>query len=95
MQGPGWRYGVEAETSPRDSQTLTRWLQLKQRDGGVAGVILVLGDTRQARRFLREAGELLGAAFPVPGLRALELLGAGVDPGGSAIVTLSAPRSRR
>ncbi len=37
IQGPGWRYGVEAETAPRDSQSLARRLSLKQRDGARDG----------------------------------------------------------
>jgi hypothetical protein len=85
---PDCRYGIEAETSPRDSQALTRRVQLKMRDGGVDGVILLLPRTRQTREFIERGAGTLGPAFPVAGSRALELLGAGVDPGGSAIVTL-------
>src|SRR4051794_39747901 len=47
-----WRYGVEAETRPSDGQDLTRRLMLKQRDGGLDGVLLVLPDTRTTRAFL-------------------------------------------
>jgi transcriptional regulator with XRE-family HTH domain len=88
VRGPGWRYGAEAETHPTDGQGLARRLQLKARDGDVDGVILVLPSTRHTRSFLAAAGDLLAPAFPVPGPRALELLRAGVDPGGSAIVVL-------
>lgn len=84
----GWRYGVEAETHPTDGQALGRRLELKRRDGGADGIILVLPDTRHVRLFLAAAGDLLRPAFPVPGRRALELLAAGVDPGGSAIVVI-------
>ena len=83
-----WRYGVEAETAPRDSQSVARRVQLKQRDGQVDGVLLVLRRTVQTRRFLAEAGGHLRDLFPVDGLRALELLRAGVDPGGNAIIVL-------
>lgn len=89
IRGPSWRYGVEAETAPRDAQALTRRLGLKQRDGDVDGVILLLRSTVQTRRFLLEAGDLLNDAYPVPGLRALELLRAGVDPGGGSVIVLS------
>jgi hypothetical protein len=54
----------------------------------VDGVILVLPNTRRTRIFLQEAGVLLAGSHPVDGARALELLGAGVSPGGSAIVVI-------
>lgn len=86
ISGPGWRYGVEAETSPRDAQALNRRLQLKARDGGVDGVLLVLRDNRSGRAFSRQAAVELGPTFPRSGARVLELLRAGIDPGGSAVV---------
>lgn len=88
VSGHGWRYGVEAETAPRDSQSIARRTQLKQRDAQVEGVLLVLRRTVQTRRFLAEAAGHLRDAFPMDGVRALELLHAGVDPGGSAVVVL-------
>jgi hypothetical protein len=88
IRGRGWRYGVEAETHPTDAQALGRRLELKRLDGDVDGVILVLPATRHTRTFLRLAGDLLRPNFPIAGSRALELLGAGVDPGGSAIVVI-------
>jgi transcriptional regulator with XRE-family HTH domain len=84
--GSVWRYGVEAETSPRDSQALVRRLNAKARDGAVDGVILVLPRTRRSREFLAAGNETLRPSVPVDGRRALELLAARVDPGGSAIV---------
>jgi hypothetical protein len=54
----------------------------------VDGVILVLPNTRRTRIFLQEAGVLLAGSHAVDGVRALELLGAGVSPGGSAIVVI-------
>lgn len=86
--GSDWRYGVEAETSPRDSQALVRRLNAKVRDGAVDGVILVLPRTRRSREFLDAAGETLRPNFPIDGRRALELLAARVDPGGNAIVVV-------
>jgi hypothetical protein len=65
-----------------------RRIALKQRDGHVDGVLLVLRDSRQVRLFLREIEGVIGSTFPVPGPRALELLGVGADPGGSAIIVL-------
>lgn len=63
-----------------------RRLQLKRRDGGVDGVLLVLPDTRTARAFVRAAEPTLRGFFSIPGYRAIELLQAGADPGGNAIV---------
>ena len=84
---PPIRCGVEAETRPTDEQALTRKLALKRRDGLVDRLILVVPDTRHNREFYRIATGLK-ASFPVPGGRALELLNAGTDPGGDAIVLL-------
>jgi transcriptional regulator with XRE-family HTH domain len=84
------RYGIEAETSPRDSQALARRLNAKERDGDVDGVIVVVPRTRASREFVAGGAGTLDASFPVAGGRALELLRAGVDPGGSSIVMLDA-----
>jgi transcriptional regulator with XRE-family HTH domain len=86
--GGGWRCGVEAETRPRDMQALERRVAIKQRDGDVDHVILLLLDSRSNRALLREHGDLLQERFPVPGKRALELLGAGRSPGGNSLVRL-------
>jgi hypothetical protein len=86
--GRGWRCGVEAETRPRDIQALERRVALKQRDGDVDHVVLLLLDSRSNRALLREHGDLLQERFPVPGRRALELLGAGRSPGGNTLVLL-------
>lgn len=88
---PTWRFGVEAETAPRDAQALDRRIHLKVRDGDVAGVILLLPDTRAVRSFVRGAQASLTASYPVPGRRALELLRAGLNPGGSAVVIIRVP----
>ena len=82
------RGAVEAETGPRDVQALERKLALKQRDGDVDWLILLLADTRRNRAFLAGAGAGLRSRFPLDGTRALELLGAGVDPGQNALVLL-------
>lgn len=88
VRGTDWRYGAEAETHPTDGQALARRLELKVRDGGVDGVLLIVPATRHVRAFLAAAGDLLDPVFPIAGRRALELLRAGVDPGGNAIVVL-------
>lgn len=93
VRGPSFRFGVEAETAPRDAQALTRRILTKARDGEVDGVILLVRATLQTRRFLAEAGDWLTGSFPMDGGRALELLAAGVTPGGNAVVVLP-PRRR-
>jgi len=84
----GVRGAIEAETRPRDVQALERRLALKQRDGGVDWLILLLADTRHNRTFLAGPGSSLRTRFPLDGRRALELLAAGVDPGQNAIILL-------
>ncbi|HEY8636143.1 MAG TPA: helix-turn-helix domain-containing protein [Candidatus Limnocylindrales bacterium] len=88
MRALDWRYGVEAETAPRDGQATLRRVALKQRDGQVDGVVLLVRDTAQTRAFLREIQPVVGATFPISGMRAQELLRVGANPGGSAIVVL-------
>lgn len=88
VSGRDWLYGVEAEMHPIDGQATARRLSLKARDGGANGLILLLPDTQQTRRFRREFGPLLAADFPVSSRTALELLAAGLAPGGNAIVVL-------
>jgi hypothetical protein len=88
LRGSGWRCGVEAETRPRDLQALERRLALKQRDGAVDMLVLLLLDSRYNRALVREHADALHARFPVRGVRALELLGAGVSPGERAVILL-------
>jgi transcriptional regulator with XRE-family HTH domain len=86
--GRDWRHGAEAETRPRDRQALERRLALKLRDGDVSSMSLLLIDSRYNRDFVRANADVFGERFPVPGRRALELLRAGADPGGSSILLL-------
>ena len=84
----GWELAAEAETRPPDLQALDRRLALKQRDGGVGQVVLLLSDTRHNHELVREHDGWVATRFPIAGRRALELLAAGANPGGSAIVFL-------
>lgn len=86
--GPVWRCGVEAETRPRDRQALERRLSLKERDGDVTVLCLLLLDSRHNRDFIRANRDVLEARFPLPARRALELLRAGVEPSGNTILLL-------
>ncbi len=89
-----WRYGVEAETTPRDWQALAGRLALKARDGGTDGVLLLLPETRRVRAFLGAAESMIPVTFPVPARTALSRLAAGQNPGGNAIVVLRMPVAR-
>lgn len=85
---PAVRIGIEAETRIRDGQALDRRLALKERDGGMDRMILLVASTRANHAALRAYGDILRSRFPVDGRRALELLGAGADPGGNALIVL-------
>jgi hypothetical protein len=80
--------GAEAETRLRDWQTLERRLALKVRDGSVDGVILLIWTTRGNKAALQALGSAVKGSFPLSGPRALELLRAGANPGGSALIVL-------
>lgn len=82
------RIGIEAETRPRDLQAVGRRIALKQRDGGLDRTILLVLDSRSNRGVVRRHADWIRERFPVPGARALELLGAAVDPGGNALILL-------
>jgi hypothetical protein len=86
--GNDWRHGVEAETRPRDRQALERRLALKLRDGDVSSMSLLLLDSRHNREFVRAHAAILLERFPIPGRRTIELLRAGVNPGGSSVIVL-------
>jgi len=88
VSGHTWTVGVEAETRPRDRQALERRLALKLRDGGADYLVLLLLNSRYDRDFVRAQHDVLVERFPLPGRRAVELLAAGVDPGGSSVVLL-------
>jgi hypothetical protein len=88
ISGPGWSIGVEAETRVRDLQAVERRLTLKQRDGDVSTVILLLGDTRHHRTLVRNADAALAIAFPTPARTALRLLRRGEGLSANAVVVL-------
>ncbi len=85
IRGIRWLAGVEAETVLDDLQAVERRVALKQRDGGVDYVILLVADTRRNRRALAAAPHAF-AGFSRDARTVLRALGAGLDPGCSAIV---------
>lgn len=87
IYGAGEPIAVEAETRIRDVQALTRRIALKQRDGGMSRVVLLVADTRTNRRVIRETGPAF-ADFLVRPRSVLDALSRGADPGGSGIALL-------
>jgi len=79
--------GVEAETVLEDLQALERDIQLKQRDAGLAVMILLVRGSERNRTILRYA-DALRRAFPVHTRRVLSALAAGRDPEGNGLVIL-------
>jgi len=88
IAGNGFVIGVEAETRIRDVQVVIRRTNLKQRDGELDHVFLLISDTRANRVALAGAGDGLRAAFPIAQREALRALGEGRSPGGHAIIVL-------
>lgn len=83
-----FRAGIEAETRFRDQQALDRRLALKERDGGLDLLLLLVLDSRSNREAIRMHSDWVNQRFPIPGIRALELLAAGLSPGGNALILL-------
>jgi hypothetical protein len=88
IEGAGWRVGVEAETRIHDVQALQRRLALKQRDGDVRAVILVVNDTVHNRRVVALEQIELVSQFPTPARACFRRLAAGLPPEGNGLVVL-------
>jgi len=84
----GRRAGCEAETRLGDIQALDRRLALKERDGDVDVVILVVADTAANRRALDAHGEVLRARLPLDGRAILDSFRSGRLPAEGGIVVL-------
>ena len=79
---------VEAVTGLRDAQAQLRAAALKQRDGNVRRLVLLISATRHNRRALAAAGDLLATALPLRTRATLAALQDGQDPGDNGIVLL-------
>jgi transcriptional regulator with XRE-family HTH domain len=88
IAGLGFVIGVEAETRIRDLQAVARRVNLKQKDGELDHVVLLVSDTRANRLALRLGAAELREAFPVSQRDCLRALRDGRDPGGSSIIVL-------
>ncbi len=71
-----------------DVQALERRTKLKQRDGDVAIVILLVADTRGNRALLAQHREALRGTFPLDGRAVLASLARGDVPNANGIVNL-------
>ncbi|MCI0581930.1 MAG: helix-turn-helix transcriptional regulator [Chloroflexi bacterium] len=87
VEGDGFDILVEAETHLHDVQALERSIAAKQRDLGVARVILLVANTRHNRRVIELAPEFR-RRFPIGTRACLAALTASLDPGGDALVIL-------
>ena len=85
---PGCRCMVEVITRLADFQAQLRAARAKQRDLGADRLIFVAAGNTTNRQAIRDAGTAVSNAFPVGTKVALARLGAGLDPGGDALIVL-------
>lgn len=82
----GGTVAIEVETRVSDIQALLRRLELKRRDGAVDRLVIVLGDTANNRRVLRDLPQPLATQFPGSARNVLVRLRAGRLPDADAIL---------
>jgi transcriptional regulator with XRE-family HTH domain len=80
--------GVEAETRIRDVQMIVRKVRLRERDGGVDEILLVLGATRTNRRLVAELKGALGQRYNTPPQSILTSLREGIVVPGSGVLLI-------
>lgn len=85
---PGCRCAIEFVTRFHDCQAQLRAFQLKQRDGDVDRLIVVVKATHANRRALSAARDVIDAAFPAGTRTVMAALSAGRDPGANGMVLL-------
>jgi hypothetical protein len=79
---------VEAITRLRDAQAQLRAAALKQRDGNVHRLVLVIRATDHNRAALASAADVLATSFPLGTRATLKALSEGANPGDNGIVLL-------
>ncbi len=80
--------GVEALTRVRDIQAVVRHVRLRERDGGVDHVLLVLSDSVHNRAILSQLIEALGPRFMAPRRDIIAALKAGRLIPGSGVILM-------
>lgn len=88
---PGCRCATEFVTRFHDCQAQLRAFELKLRDGSVDRLVLVVLATHANRRALRQADEIVRAAFPLNSRQVMAALTSGRDPGANGVVLQSMP----
>jgi hypothetical protein len=79
---------VEAITRLRDAQAQLRAAALKQRDGHIPRLVLLIRATEHNRQALASAADILATTFPHGTRATLKALSEGADPGDNGIVLL-------
>ena len=82
------RVAIEAITRLRDAQAQLRAATLKQRDGQVPRLVIVIRATNHNRAALASAADVLATAFPLDTRGTLAALQAGSDPRDNGIALL-------
>lgn len=82
------RAAIEAEMRLGDLQALERRLAIKQRDGGIPALVLLVNDTRANRDILATHREALRPRFPLDGREILDALRHGRLPDRNGILIL-------
>lgn len=80
--------GVDLETRIRDIQALVRRTRLRERDGGVDHILIVLSDSATNRRLAEELRQALGPAYATPPRAILAALRAGRPLPGSGVILI-------
>jgi transcriptional regulator with XRE-family HTH domain len=88
LKADNYRVGVDLETRIRDVQALTRRTRMRERDGGVDAILIVLSDSSTNRRLVEELRLALGPEYATPPRQLLGALRAGRRLPGSGVVLL-------
>ncbi|MEP7377943.1 MAG: helix-turn-helix transcriptional regulator [Chloroflexota bacterium] len=89
LELPGCRCALEFVSRFHDCQAQLRAFELKQRDGTVDRLVVVVAATHANRRAMNAARDIVAAAFPLTTRQVMAALSAARDPGGNGVVLLS------
>jgi transcriptional regulator with XRE-family HTH domain len=88
LTGASTTIAIEAITRLHDAQAQLRAVTLKQRDGRVARLVVLVAANHHNRAALASAADVLATTFPLGTRATLAALGRGEDPGDNGIVLL-------
>lgn len=86
LKADDYRVGVDLETRIRDIQALTRRTRMRERDGGVDVILVVLADTATNRQLAVELRASLGQGYETQPREILAALRAGRRLNGSGVI---------